>query len=106
MAAVISPLKLTMKYYNTLTEFAKANNFTKCSDVFLTVKNKIPTVKIGNDSESTLVCASRRVQLKGTISEGQTFAQIKNHKCATTENGYHKFISEPIEMKDITAELQ
>jgi len=106
MAVPNAPLKQTMKYYNTLIEFAKANNFTKCSNVFLTAKNKIPTVKIGNDSESTIVCASRRVQLKGTISEGQTFADIKNHKCATNDNGYHKFVSEPIEMLDITAELK
>ena len=106
MAVVISPSKQTMKYYNTLIEFAKEHKFNKCSNVFLSAKNKIPTIKIGNDSESTIVCASLRVQASGTIKENQTFSEIKGHKCATLPNGYHKFISEPIEMLDITADLK
>jgi len=106
MAVVISTQKQTMKYYNTLIDLFIANKFDRCSKVFLSEKNKIPTVKVGNDSGSTVVCASRRVQTSGTISEGQTFADIKNHKCATTEKGYHKFVGEPIEMFDVTAELK
>jgi len=94
-----------MKYYNTLNTFASEHKFKKASKVFLSSKNKIPTLKIGNNSETTIICASLRVQQQGTITEGMSFKDLKDHKCATLPNGYHKFISEPIEMFDISAEL-